>query len=123
VTGQTGQSDETHSPEECASVVVSRISPAASSIEVVCTVAISCRPTRRLIDFCGLDWDDACLRPETNRRSVKSASAWQVRQPTYSSFTGRWRHYEPWLGDQRQLLKPEAAAPLPGASMVGAASD
>ena len=44
-TGQTGQSEETHSPEECASVVVSRISPAASSIEVVWTVAISCRPS------------------------------------------------------------------------------
>jgi tetratricopeptide (TPR) repeat protein len=79
--------------------------------------------TRRLIDFCGLDWDDACLRPETNRRSVKSASAWQVRQPTYRTSTGRWRHYEPWLGDLRQLLKPETAAPLPGASMVRAASD
>src|SRR6266404_619427 len=45
LTGQTGQSEETHSPAECASVVVSRISPAASSIEVVCTVAISCRPS------------------------------------------------------------------------------
>src|SRR5437016_1159176 len=45
LTGQTGQSEDTHSPDECASVVVSRISPAASSIEVVCTVAISCRPS------------------------------------------------------------------------------
>ncbi len=42
---QTGQSEETHSPDECASVVVSRISPDPSSIEVVCTVAISCRPS------------------------------------------------------------------------------
>src|SRR4051794_38098694 len=45
VTAQTGQSEDTHSPDECASVVVSRISPAPSSIEVVCTVAISCRPS------------------------------------------------------------------------------
>src|SRR5713226_9214065 len=45
LTGQTGQSEDTHSPDECASVVVSRISPAPSSIEVVCTVAISCRPS------------------------------------------------------------------------------
>ena len=45
LTGQTGQFEETHSPEECASVVVSRISPAPSSIEVVWTVAISCRPS------------------------------------------------------------------------------
>jgi hypothetical protein len=41
LTGQTGQSDETHSPGECAKVVFSRISPAVSSIEVVWTVAIS----------------------------------------------------------------------------------
>ena len=43
LTGHTGQSDETHSPDECASTVVSRMSP-ASSIAVVCTVAISCLP-------------------------------------------------------------------------------
>ena len=61
--------------------------------------------TRRLIDFCGLDWDDACLRPEANRRPVRSASAWQVRQPTYGSSAGRWRHYEPWLEDLHQLLE------------------
>ena len=41
-TGHTGQSDETHSPEECARTVVRRIRPASRSIAVVCTVAISC---------------------------------------------------------------------------------
>src|SRR5258706_11918916 len=45
LTGQTGQIEDTHSPDECASVVVRRIRPAASSIEVVCTVAISCLPS------------------------------------------------------------------------------
>src|SRR3954451_4742556 len=40
----SGQSEDTHSPDECAKVVVRRISPAPSSIEVVCTVAISWRP-------------------------------------------------------------------------------
>ena len=44
LTGQTGQSEEIHSPEECASTVVSRTSPASLSIAVVCTVAISCWP-------------------------------------------------------------------------------
>jgi hypothetical protein len=42
--GQTGQSDDTHSPDEWARTVLNRISPAALSISVVCTVAISCRP-------------------------------------------------------------------------------
>jgi tetratricopeptide (TPR) repeat protein len=62
--------------------------------------------TRRLIDFCGLDWDGSCLQPEANRRPVKTASLWQVRQPIYRSAVGRWRHYEPWLGELRQLLEP-----------------
>ena len=41
---QTGQSDDTHSPEECASTVVRRTRPASRSIPVVCTIAISCLP-------------------------------------------------------------------------------
>ena len=44
VTGQTGQSEEIHSPEECASTVVSWISPASLSMAVVWTTAISCWP-------------------------------------------------------------------------------
>jgi Flp pilus assembly protein TadD len=60
--------------------------------------------TRRLIDFCGLDWDDACLAPQENRRTVKTASVWQARQPTYTRSLDRWRHYEPWLGEFGDLL-------------------
>jgi tetratricopeptide (TPR) repeat protein len=63
--------------------------------------------TRRLIEFCGLPWDDACLRPEGNRRVVMTASSWQARQPVYRSSVGRWRNYEPWLGELRELLPPE----------------
>lgn len=63
--------------------------------------------TRRLIDFLGLDWEDACLRPEANRRPVKTASMWQARQPTYRSSVERWRKYEPWLGELRQLLQSD----------------
>lgn len=64
--------------------------------------------TRELIAFCGLDWNDVCLRPQDNRRTVRTASAWQVRQIPYSSSVGRWRHYEPWLGEFRQLRDPPA---------------
>ncbi|MGA9869464.1 MAG: sulfotransferase, partial [Acetobacteraceae bacterium] len=63
--------------------------------------------TRRLIAFTGLEWDDACLRPERNERTVKTASAWQARQPVYASSVERWRHYEPWLGELRELLPAE----------------
>lgn len=60
--------------------------------------------TRRLIEFTGLEWNDSCLRPEQNRRVVETASAWQARQPVYATSMERWRHYEPWLGELRQLL-------------------
>ena len=55
--------------------------------------------TRRLIAFCGLDWNDACLSPERNGRVVKTASLWQARQPVYTTSVERWRRYEPWLGE------------------------
>lgn len=61
------------------------------------------RVTRRMIDFVGLDWDDACLRPEANERAVTTPSQWQVRQPVYRSSVDRWRNYEPWLGSLARL--------------------
>ncbi len=63
--------------------------------------------TRRLVEFCGLDWDDACLHHERNRGTVKTASLWQARQPIYRNSVARWRRYEPWLGELRELLPPE----------------
>ncbi len=63
--------------------------------------------TRRLIAFAGLDWDDACLMPEQNKRTVRTASVWQARQPVYTTSVARWRRYEPWLGELRELL-PQA---------------
>ena len=65
---------------------------------------------RSIIQFCGLEWDDACLRPEQNQRVVKTASVWQARQPIYGTSVSRWRHYEPWLGAFNRLL-PTAEQP------------
>ncbi len=65
--------------------------------------------SRRLIDFCGLAWDDACLAPERNTRVVKTASVWQARQPTYTRSLERWRRYEPWLGALAEIA-PKADA-------------
>ena len=60
--------------------------------------------TRRLIAFLGLDWHDACLQPERNRRAISTASAWQARQPVYTTSLRRWTRYEPWLGALCDLL-------------------
>ena len=59
------------------------------------------RVTKRLI---GLNWHEACLEPERDERRVRTLSVWQVRQPIYTTSVARWRHYEPWLGELRQLL-------------------
>jgi tetratricopeptide (TPR) repeat protein len=47
-----------------------------------------------LLQFCGLDWNDACLSPQNAGGSVKTASVWQVRQPLYRGSSGRWRNYQ-----------------------------
>lgn len=59
---------------------------------------------RRIIAACRLEWHDACLRPESNPRAVRTPSKWQARQPIYRGSVGRWRRYEPWLGPLRALL-------------------
>jgi tetratricopeptide (TPR) repeat protein len=53
---------------------------------------------RKLIAHCGLEWDPRCLAFHETQRSVRTASATQVRQPIYRSSVGRWRAYEPLLG-------------------------
>jgi len=60
--------------------------------------------TRQMVEFCDLEWEDACLYPENNLRAVKTPSFWQVRQPVYATSLERWKHYEPWLGAFRELL-------------------
>ena len=47
-----------------------------------------------VLDFCGLEWDDACLDFQKTERRVKTASTLQVRQPIYSSSVAKWRQYE-----------------------------
>jgi len=56
--------------------------------------------SRRLIEFLGLPWDDACLRFYENDRTVTTPSRWQVRQPIYASSVKRWKKY----GDKIQPL-------------------
>ncbi len=59
---------------------------------------------RRLIDWCGLDWDARCLAFHETERPVQTESALQVRRPLYRSAIGRARPYEPWLAPLREAL-------------------
>jgi hypothetical protein len=59
---------------------------------------------RRLIEFCGLEWNDSCLRFYETRRSVRTASAAQVRQKLYTGSIGRAQHFEPFLQPLFQAL-------------------
>lgn len=67
---------------------------------------------RKMVEFCGLPWNDACLSPEANQRTVVTPSLWQVRQPVYKTSVERWRRYGPWLKEFRELLTPEERASL-----------
>jgi Sulfotransferase family len=53
---------------------------------------------RRLVTWCGLDWEQACQAFHEGKRPVRTASVAQVRQPIYSRSVARWKHYEPTLG-------------------------
>jgi tetratricopeptide (TPR) repeat protein len=52
---------------------------------------------RRLVAWCGLEWEPACLEFHQTERPVRTASVTQVRQPLYTRSVARWRHYEPAL--------------------------
>ncbi len=67
---------------------------------------------RKLIEFLGLEWEDACLRQNQNPKAVATPSLWQVRQPIYKSSVERWRNYEPWLGALKDLVEPEGSQGL-----------
>ena len=53
--------------------------------------------TRRLIEHLGIEWQDRCLAPQNNKRSVRTASQHQVRQPIYKGSSQAWRKFEPYL--------------------------
>lgn len=61
---------------------------------------------RRLLDHCGLPFEDGCLRFFENTRPVRTASSEQVRQPIYREGVDHWRHFEPWLEPLKAALGP-----------------
>jgi tetratricopeptide (TPR) repeat protein len=61
--------------------------------------------TRRLLAYCGLDWDERCLSFFSTRRVVQTASTIQVRKPLSRKAVGRWKHYQPHLGPLLAALR------------------
>ena len=61
---------------------------------------------RRILDHCGLPFEEQCLRFHETERAVKTASSEQVRQPLYTGSLGKWRRYEAELGFWLEELAP-----------------
>lgn len=59
---------------------------------------------RRLLDYCGLPFEEGCLRFFENERPVRTASSEQVRRPIYREGVDHWRHFEPWLDPLKAAL-------------------
>jgi tetratricopeptide (TPR) repeat protein len=77
---------------------------------------------RRMLEFCGLAFEPACVEFHRTHRQVHSASSEQVRQPIYKEGLDQWRHFEPWLGPLRQALgdlAPAAGSPVAGSAVAG----
>lgn len=61
---------------------------------------------RRLLDHCGLPWEDACLRFHETERPIRTASSEQVRQPVTARAIGSWRRYEAHIEELLEILAP-----------------
>ncbi len=61
---------------------------------------------RRLLEFCGLPWEEACLRFYQSERPVRTPSSEQVRQPIYDRSVGHWLHYRHHLGELIEVIAP-----------------
>lgn len=60
----------------------------------------------RILEFCELPFEDACVRFYETKRSVRTPSSEQVRQPIYTSGLEQWRRFEPWLDELKSALEP-----------------
>ena len=59
---------------------------------------------RRMLNYCGLDFEPACLEFHNTERSVRTPSSEQVRQPIFRDGLDHWTRYEPWLGPLKAAL-------------------
>lgn len=68
------------------------------------------REVARLLDYCGLPFEAACLKFYENERAVRTVSSEQVRRPIFRGGLDRWRAYEPWLDPLKAALGPALEA-------------
>ena len=61
---------------------------------------------RALLDYCGFEFEEQCLRFYETRRAIRTPSSEQVRQPIYQEGVEQWRNFEPWLGPLKEALGP-----------------
>jgi tetratricopeptide (TPR) repeat protein len=61
---------------------------------------------RRLLEYCGLPFEQSCLRFYENDRAVRTASSEQVRMPIFRDGVDHWQNFEPWLGPLKEALGP-----------------
>ena len=61
--------------------------------------------SKKLIDFCDLDWEKECLDFHKNKRQVRTASIEQVRNPINNKSIGAWKKYEDYLSEMLSELK------------------
>ncbi len=59
---------------------------------------------KRILDFCGLDFEEACLAFHQTKRVIKTPSSEQVRQPIYKTGMGQWKPFDSYLADLKQAL-------------------
>jgi len=62
---------------------------------------------RKILDFCALEFEPACLEFHKTERSVRTASSEQVRRPINREGLDQWQNFEPWLGPLRAALGPD----------------
>ena len=63
---------------------------------------------RRILEFCGLAFEPACLEYYKTERRIHTVSSEQVRRPVSREGIDQWRNFEPWLGPLREALGPLA---------------
>lgn len=64
------------------------------------------REVRKLLAYCGLPFEETCLKFYENERAVRTASSEQVRQPIFTESVDQWRHFESWLEPLKSSLGP-----------------
>jgi tetratricopeptide (TPR) repeat protein len=81
------------------------LGPAMLTVSYEALVADPEAVSRRIVEFCGLDWERTCLDFHAQTGATTTASAVQVRRPIYNTSVGNWRHYRTQLQPLAQLLE------------------